>query len=361
MQSGSRTIGALAMTLGVTLGIAGCGEAESTRPAASAGTTTPRVAFVGVANEQNFDKEMATGFTVAVRQVGGVESSVEGPARMDNAAEAKVFEEVLRTGKAPDGVTMHMQAADLFAPLLADAHAKNIPIIAVDNKMDPTSGVELYVGNDNYMLGQTLADQVIKQLPADAKGDVVIGTPVPGVPVLELRAKGIRDEFAKRLPDVDVLGPFDSKQDPLVNLTAWTNLVDSNPDALAFMGTGDADAYNLAGIRKKRKAKWLAAAFDLDPKSLAAVKEGNLLLVSPEHFVKGAVAGRLQAQHAKDRARPLPKGWIYTPGLAVTRENIDEIMKRQASESSREAWFTPRVDEILRDQQTYVRPLNDAR
>jgi ribose transport system substrate-binding protein len=349
-----RRIGAMAAILGLALGAAGCGQA------AKAPARKPTVAFVLPSTELNFAAEMATGFGSGVRQVGGVDFMIEGTARMDNAGEAKIFKDLIESGKARDGISVFMQAADLFAPLIADAHTKNIPMIAVDNRMDSTSNVDLFVGNDNYALGQMLADEVINKLPAAASGVVVLGTPVPGVPVLEQRVKGMRDEFRRRLPDVNVIGPFDTKQDPLVNLTAWQSLVAANPDALAFLGAGDADAYNLASIRKSKNAKWLAGAFDLDPRSLQAVKDGDLLLVSPEHFVKGSIAGQIQAQHAKD-GKAMPKGWIYTPGLAITQANIDEIMKRQESVTAKENWFKPRVDAILQDLKTYLRPLADAR
>ena len=362
MKACSRTAAAVTLTVALVIGAAGCSksEPESEFESGSAPEAKPAVGFVLPSTELNFAKEMATGFESAVKKVGGVDSTIAGTARMDNAGEAKIFEELVKTGKAQDGISVFMQAADLFAPLIAQANAKKIPMIAVDNKMDATSKVELYVGNDNYELGQTLAAEVIKKLPPGADGEVLIGTPVPGVPVLELRAKGMRDEFRKRLPGVEVLGPFDTKQDPLVNLTAWRSLVSANPDALAFLGTGDADAYNLADLRKQAKAKWVAGAFDLDPRSLQAVKDGQLVLVSPEHFVKGAIAGRLQAQLAKDGVA-LPKGWIYTPGLAITSANVDEIIKRQASLAAKEAWFAPRIDTILQDQKTYLRPLADAR
>jgi ribose transport system substrate-binding protein len=320
----------------------------------------PAVAFVVPNTSLNFAVEMADGFGAGVRQVGGVDFSIVGTARNDSAGEAKLFEDVIKTGKADDGISLFMQATDLFAPLIQEAHAKKIPMIAVDNKTDSTAKIELFVGNDNYALGQQLADEVIKRLPADAKGQVIVGTPVPGVPVLDQRAKGIREEFRKRLPGVEVLGPFDTKQDPLVNLSTWNSLISANPTGLAYLGTADQDAVNLAAIRKRENATWLAGAFDLDPKALEAVKAGDLLLVSPEHFVKGAVAGHWLAQHAKD-GQALPKGWIYTPGLPVTQDNIDEIMKRQASDTAKEAWFRPKIDQIIGDPKTYLRPLADAR
>jgi len=318
------------------------------------------VAFVVPNTSLNFAMEMADGFAAGVREVGGVDYSIVGTPRNDNAGQAKLFGDLVTTGKADGGISLFQQAADIFAPLIAKAHAEKIPMIAVDNRMDTTAKIDLFVGNDNYALGQQLAGEVVNRLPADAKGEVVIGTPVPGVPVLDLRAQGIRDEFRRRLPGIEVLGPFDTKQDPLVNQSTWDTLVTANPTALAYLGTADQDAVSLAAIHKRDRAKWLAGAFDLDPEALEAVKSGDLLLMSPEHFVKGAIAGRWQARHAKDGGA-LPKGWIYTPGLAITRSNIDEIIKRQASTSAKEAWFKPHIEEVLGDQKTYLRPMSEAR
>src|SRR5256885_2317517 len=241
-----------AVAVALALGVAGCAKsAPEPKPAAD----RPSVAFVVPSTDLNFAKEMATGFGFGVSQVGGVDFTVAGTSRMDNAGEAKIFEDLVKNKKADAGISVFMQAQDLFAPLIADAHTRNIPMIAVDNRMDATSKVDLFVGNDNYKLGQMLADEAIGKLPARASGDVVLG--------------------------------------------------------------------------------------------------------SPEPFTKGAIAGRLQAQHAKD-GKPLPTGWIYTPGLAVNKGNIDEITKRQESDANKQAWFAPKIDEILTDKKEYLRPLTDA-
>jgi ribose transport system substrate-binding protein len=358
MRAHARTVGRVAVALALAAALAGCAQAQGGEREPGGGR--PSVAFVVPSTELNFAKEMGDGFRFAVTQVGGVDFTVAGPPRNDNPGQAKIFQDIVRGGKANDGISLFMQAADLFAPLVSEAHAKKIPMIAVDNQMDRTAKVDLLIGNDNYELGRTVADQVIRKLPADASGEVVIGTPVPGVPVLEHRVKGMRDAFRERLPKVQVLGPFDSKTDPMVNLSTWKGLVAAHPKALAFLGPGNSDGFNLASIRKSSKASWLVGGFDLDPRSLRAVKEGNLLLVSPEHFVKGAIAGRLQAQHAKD-GTALPKGWLYTPGLVIDQSNIDDITKRQGSQAAKEAWFAPRIDEFFRDQQKYLRPLGEVR
>ena len=188
---------------------------------------------------------------------------------------------------------------------------------------------------------------------------VVIGTSSPGTPVLDRRAEGMLTEFTTRLPGVRVLGPFDTKQDTSANLSAWQLLVSMNPAALAFVGTGDADGWNLASIREDTGGHWLAGAFDLDSRSLAGVQNGDLVLVSPEHFAAGAVAGRLQARLAEHGGR-LPHGWVKIPGLVVNQQNVDEVVHRQESTTARQQWFAPQVDTILAGLPGNLAPLKDA-
>ena len=187
----------------------------------------------------------------------------------------------------------------------------------------------------------------------------MIGTSVPGAKVLDRRVRGIRDELQAKLPGVTVQGPFDTKTSAQPNLASWQTLTAVNKTALAFLGTGEVDGPNLAQIRRATKARWVAGAFDLPPKSLAAVKSGDLVLVSPEHFLKGEVAGRLQAQHAKD-GEPLPEGWLYIPGLAVNSTNIDSIMARQANAESTAKAVASQLDTILGDK-SYLRKMSSSR
>jgi ribose transport system substrate-binding protein len=320
-------------------------------------SVVPKVGFIVANSQLNFATEMANGFRAGVQDVGGVEDVVDGPPIVDGPRQLQMFEQMKQD--AADGISVFTLSPDLFAGPLAEAAADGIPIIAVDNQPPPSSNITLFVGNDNYQLGQMLADEIVAQVPASAKGKIVLGNNSPGVPVLDQRAKGIRDRLQSKLPNVTVSGPFDTKQDVMANLAAWRTLVRANPGALAFLGTGDADGWNLAQIRRSTRAKWLAGAFDLDPKALAAVKDGDLVLVSPEHYIKGDIAGRLQAQHAKD-GTPLPAGWIYTPGLAVTKANVDSVTARQKSLEARRAYFTPLVTRILADPSS-LRPLDQAR
>jgi ribose transport system substrate-binding protein len=333
----------------IVLGQAACGDNGG-----SGKDGPPHVAFVLANSQLSFATAMADGFRTGVGRVGGVTVEVTGPDIVDGQKQLQMLQEAVKT--AQDGVSVFTLTPEILAQALAESVRQGIPVIAVDNPPLSTSGIKLFVGNDNYELGRALAREVIAKLPAGAAGKVVLGTNAPGVKVLDRRAKGMRDEFKQALPAVKVLGPFDTKQEIPANLAAWRTLTTVNKDALAFLGTGDADGWNLAAIRRERRAAWVAGAFDLDPRSLTAVRAGELVLVSPEHFIKGEVAGRLQARHAKD-GEPPPEGWFYIPGLPVNSANVDAVIARQASVEATAKAVSAQVDTILGDP-SYLRKMS---
>jgi ribose transport system substrate-binding protein len=294
-----------------------------------------------------------------VARTPGATAVVTGPDVSNGTVAVQMFDALTRS--SPGGISVFTLSPELFVDPVADAVQAGIPVIAVDSPLQASSGVALFIGNDNYELGQLLARQVVAEMnPRPTTGTVVLGTTVPGVPVLDQRATGMRAEFEQLLPGVTVLGPFDTKIEVDLNLAAWRVLVQGHPEAVAFVGTGDADSYHLGQLHHDDAASWIGGGFDLDPRSMEAVRDGDVVLVSPEHFLKGVIAGRLQAEHVGD-SEGLPEGWIYLPGLAVNRSNIDDVFARQSSAESKRQWFQAQAEEILNDLPAHTRPLGDVR
>jgi ribose transport system substrate-binding protein len=339
-EPGRRAFAALALA-GVGAVLTACGKDDAS---GSAGAPTVSLAIPG--QSLNFCQEVAEGFEFGVGTVNGIASRIGGPSFIDGAGQLRVFQDFMAQPSA--GASLFTTNPEMFAGALADAARKGIPLIAVDNP--PTSdAVGLFIGNDNIELGRRLADQIIAELPSGTKtGTVVLGTTSPGAFVLDQRAAGMRAEFRERMPGVTVLGPYDTGRVVEKNQGAWAALIKANPDALAFAGTGDPDALSLAALHGQTKGDWAAGAFDLEPQALLAVKRGDLVVVSPEHYLKGVLAGRLLAERAK-RGTPLPTGWIRTPGLGVTAANIDEIIARQSSPAAKQDWFRAQTDRLLAD------------
>jgi ribose transport system substrate-binding protein len=342
-------IGALLVAVAAT----GCSGSSGS------GDGTPKIGFSLATTDLDFAQEMAAGGTYAADTVGGVKLQISAPNQIDPPAQVKLFSDLGRT--APDGIAVEDLAPDLFVRPLADLAAKKIRLVGVDTVPAPGSNVGLYVGNDNRAAGRQLAEEAIKLLPPNASGEVVLGTSNPGVPVLDERANGMKDAFAEKLPGVKVLGPFETKNDPAANFEIWNGLVKAHPQALAFLGTGDADSYNVAKAKQTNGGKYLTAAFDLDPKTLQAVKDGtNFAVMSPEHFFKGYVAIRLLAEAAK-AGKPLPEGWVDPGHLLVTKTNIDEIIARQSSDQAKRDWLKAKADEFFASINGKLRPLSEAK
>jgi len=317
-------------------------------------TRSNKIAIVVPSTLQDFGMDTMAGFAAGAKLVGGVEVLTTGTEIVDGPKQVSIFQDVEKTHTG--GISVFTMTPDLFEEPLAAAGRAGIPIIAVDTPPAPSSNVFLLVANDNVELGRQLADTIATKLSADTTGTIVVGTRTPGAQVLDDRAAGLREQLAKKLPRVTVLGPFDTKQDVGANLAAWRLLVRANPHALAFLGTGDQDATHLARIRAETKGTWQGGGFTIAENALKAIKAGDLVVVSPEHYTEGVVAGRLQALRSKD-GQALPKGWFYIPGVPVTADNVDQVIARQATDASRAQWSIAASDKILEDRATYLREM----
>ncbi|MEU6357215.1 sugar ABC transporter substrate-binding protein [Streptomyces sp. NPDC047072] len=345
----SATLGALLL-----LGVVGCGDSDS----GSGGKLDMGIAVANIS--LNFAHEMVLGAESAASHAGDVNFKAVGPPNTDGPAEVQLFQNL--TTRAKDGIVLENLDPPIFTRPAAQAVDKGIPIVALDTSPTDGSKVGFYVGNDNYALGELMAKEALKRLGSDPKGEVAIGVPNPGTPVLDNRAKGISDTFKKEAPNVRIVGPFQTYSDPGQNYSAWSAQVNAHPNALAFLGVGDADSYNLAKIKKAENGKWLTAGFDVDPKTLDAVKDGsNFVTIDPQHFLKGYLSTAILIQSVREKDGKLPDGWFLSPGGVVDSSNVDEIIARQKSAKAAYDWYKPTIDKLLGDQDAHLKPLKDAR
>jgi ABC-type sugar transport system substrate-binding protein len=333
--------------LAVVLLAAGCG-ASVTRTGGSA-------VLLVAGRKFDFVRDLAIGFSHGVESVGGVAHEELGPDDADNAREWKDLQ-AYRDGRH-GSVSLFTLAPELFAGSLAQVSSAGTPLVALHSAPAQGSGVDLFVGNDNLEVGRRLAGAVARQIPAGSAGLVVLGSPSPGVRVLDDRITGARAELLRLRPRLQVIGPFDTKLDPAKNLQAWRDLEAASPQAIAFVGAGGADSHSLALLAEKPGR--VDGAVGADPQSLARAKIGRMVLVSTEPYLQGWLAGVLQARGSRTGDK-LPAGWLVVPSLLVDAANAGEIATRQSSPAQRAAWFGPKADMILRDLGDYLRPMEEA-
>lgn len=333
--------------------VSGCGGGKTS-------DDPPTIGFIAQNNSRDFSREMSEGFRAGTAIAGGVKAEITGPDTHDGLKQVELLRDLATRAKG--GIGMSAVAPELVAEPMARVIEQGVPVIAVaGGQVAPGSGVTLMIENDSYEMGRLLADAAADRLQPDSAGKIVIGSNSPAMPALDQRALGMRARLLERMPKLQVIGPLDTGRDLPANLATWQRLADANADALALLGAGDVDAINLAAVHAAKNAKWLAGAFSVDPKALQGVKEGHLFAsVSAEHFLKGAVAGWMLAQHAKS-GRRMPEGWFVAPGLLVQASNVDEIIRRQATETSRLDAARPQIDALTADPTKHLRPLVQAR
>ncbi|HTK10661.1 MAG TPA: substrate-binding domain-containing protein [Ktedonobacteraceae bacterium] len=348
------------LTLGLMLILAACGGTTPTTTTGGGGKSPSDIhlGFVSETSSLNFASEMAAGAQYAANEFH-VNAQIVAPPTVNDQAAVKLFQDLTRT--ASDGIAVETLAPNLFVRPEAQAVKDGIPVIAVDTIADPTTGITTYVGNDNIAAGALLVDEAVKHLPANASGTVIVGIDTPGVPVLTYRFQGIQEEFKRLLPNVQVLGPFDSKQEPNANYIAWSSLIKAHPNALAYLGVGDADNASLARLRQAQHGTYLTAAFDLNATGLQAVQDGvNYALIDPEHFLKGYVAMRLLIEHAL-HGTEIPKGWWNPGAQLVNQANVASIIARQATLATKGAYYQPIIDKEFANPTAQIKPYDQAK
>jgi ribose transport system substrate-binding protein len=356
----SRSPRAAAIAVAVALGVAACGGGDSSGGSSTGGSGGQKaakdvtLAMITATTTQNAFQEMAFGAKAAAG-IEGVKLNSAAPNGINGPQEVQLFQAATQTSK--DGIATMTTTPDLFVRPFSQAVARGIPQVSVDTPPPAGSNVTTFVGNDNVQVGQTLANAMLAKIPADAKGEIVLGNPIPGLPVLDLRVQGMKQVLQQKRPDIKLVGPLNTGPEPTQNLAAWQGIVKAHPKALAFMDPGDQAAVSLARIQQQTGRKLLVGGADVDPVALQAVKDGRVYaLADPEHWLKGYIAIALLARQARD-GKAMPKGW-WNPGASlVTSKNIDEILKRQKSNATRTAYYKATVDKELANPSQYLKPL----
>ena len=317
----------LIVAAALAVAVGGCGSANksagkndtTSSGSGASGAKAVKVAFVYPTTTTNFAQEMALGAKAAAGDTAGVKLTESAPAEVNGPKQVQLFQAATRTSK--DGVAMMTLTPDLFIRPLQTAKS------------------------------------LLAKIPADAKGEVLIGTDTPGLPVLEQRNAGFKEVMQKERPGVTFL-VFDAKQSPTDNFNTWSAQVKAHPDALAYVGPGSQAAVSLSRIQRKPGAKkLLVGACDLDPVALQGVKDGYVeALISPEHWVKGYLAVKLMADAAQS-GKPLQEGLWNSGALTVNSDNIDDIITRQKDAASRAAYFKDVVQKQLDNQDQYLGPM----
>ena len=318
---------------------------------------------IAVANASlNFAKEMSDGATSAATHAGNIDFPGRGPPNTDGPAEVQLFQSLVTT--ATDGVILENLNPTLVHEAGSRGRRQGRPGRRLDTSPTPGSNVTFYVGNDNYDLGVQMAQELLKELGAAPRVRVVVWVPNPASAGPREPRKGHhghpQEAGPRHHPSSVPMRPTASR--PRTSARGLRRCT-RTPTLLPSWGVGDADGYDdLAKLRQEQNGKWLTAGFDVDAKTLQAVKSGqNFMTLDPRALPQGIhrrlVDDRLGRKgHGSCRA-----GWFVSPGLIVTSANVERSSPARPTPRRHTPGYKPQIDKLLGDVQSNIKPMDQAR
>jgi ABC-type sugar transport system substrate-binding protein len=291
----------------------------------------------------------------------GADLQVAGPEGVDQQAHIKAFNDSIAAGA--EGVMTVAFLPDIWVRPIDDATDGGTLVYTFDIA-SPDSKEAVHVGPSNIDLGRSVAGAVVDDLGADATGDVIVGICVPGNPVLETRVQAFNDGLAELAPGLTPAAAVDVTADPTENLSTWQQLIQTNPDAKAFVGFCAFDLANLVKIKERTPdAAYGIYGTDLEPDTLRGIKEGIATQTfGQKPFMEGYIASTLMIDSLT--GGPQYAGWVDVGVEKVDSSNIDPVIAREEAATNGDwatvkAAYQSEIDAILAAGEGGLKPLSE--
>jgi ribose transport system substrate-binding protein len=253
----------------------------------------------------------------------------------DVEAERQEFQRIVRQGK-PSGILVSAAVPGAMKPDIDAAVAQGIPVITIDAD-DPGSKRLLFIGTNNYDVGQMGARVVVKQL--NGKGNVVIFTVADQVNLKD-RLQGYEQVF-RSAPGIKVTEVIDMKGDPRLAFDRTMEILEKGkPAADAFVCLEAQSCPEVAEVLTRQKVSGkTVVAMDTDTRTLEFIQKGviaatiaqkpytmayfGVKLLDQIHHDKPA---SLLVDFAQDTRSPLPS-LVDTGATLIDKSNVDGFLK----------------------------------
>jgi D-allose transport system substrate-binding protein len=218
----------------------------------------------------------------------------------------------------------------ILLPCLKQANAMNIPVVDLDNNLDPKvtkdAGVNItfHIGSDNEAAGAQGADFLVSKLGKDAKGPVLVIEGLSGNITGQRRASGFANRLKELAPGLEVVAslPGDWDRGKAANIT--NDILTKHPDLVAIFAANDGMALGAV--------ETVFAANKGDQVTIIGV-DGNT------DAVKSIKSGRLTAsvaqlpylvgKQAVENVKKVVEGGkvdevLYVPTLVLTKDVLEK-------------------------------------
>lgn len=219
--------------------------------------------------------------------------------------------------------------SNILLPCLKKANEMKIPVVDLDNNLDPEitkkAGVDIafHIGSDNEAAGAQGADYVVSKLGKDAKGPVLVIEGLSGNITGKHRADGFANELKKMAPGLEVVAslPGDWDRGKAANIT--NDILTKHPDLVAIFAANDGMALGAVEtvFAANKGDKVVIVGVDGNSDAVKSIKAGRLT-------ASVAQLPYLVGKQAVENVKKVAEGGkvdnvIYVPTLVLTKTVLD--------------------------------------
>jgi ribose transport system substrate-binding protein len=170
---------------------------------------TTEVYYLVTANTRiAYWQEAAAGLAAAGKDLG-VRAETVGPETYDPKEEKADLQKLVTQKIAPAGILVSAADPELLRDAIDSAVAAGIPVVTIDAD-SPKSKRVLFIGTNNYQVGQTGGEILAKEL--NGKGSVVVYS-IPGQENVDERLEGYKRVLARH-PEIKIVQTIDIHGEP---------------------------------------------------------------------------------------------------------------------------------------------------
>jgi ABC-type sugar transport system substrate-binding protein len=329
-----------------------------------------KIGFVTHVIGNPFIQQIIDGANAAAEDLN-VELTVTGPEGGDANAQLTAVQTLVSAGA--QGIATSVPGESM-ASSLNEIVANGVPVVQFNLLINSVKAP--YVGERSVESGRILGRQVLERLGGNsATGTVIIGNCFPGFPVLENRARGVRESLAAAT-GITILpaegSGFDVKVAANENYAAWEALLQANPEAKALVGLCEPDVASLGKLQEANAAKdFVAGGYDLTAQNLAQIKAGNAdVSLGQTPFMQGYLPVKMLADAIRNKIDLSAGGFVDAGTEIVTKDKVEEpfglppltfaqLEEMAASPETARAYYQPLVDTVIAQWQTKVEPIEN--
>jgi simple sugar transport system substrate-binding protein len=325
MIGGSFTRRSAFLLLGVFLALAACGRDAGDRARGGGPLARGDVRIVFITHGQSADpfwSVVANGAREAADDLG-VRVQYQAPTAFDMIEMSNLIRSTIAA--RPAGIVVSIPDPDALGAAVRAAVAAGVPVISINSGADAyrSLGVLAHVGQTEYEAGYGGGERLAA---AGVRRALCINHEV-GNSALDQRCRGMVDALAAaggtaRVLAVDLADPDDTQQRVLNALRA-----DAHVDGMLALGPAGADP-TLAALRAAgRTADVAFGTFDLTPRVLEAVRDGDMLFaIDQQQYLQGYLPVVMLVKYAETRALPGGGDIIRTGPGFVTRDDAAAVI-----------------------------------